>query len=115
MSRQALKKIIQKFEKTKDLSVVRGRGRKQISYETVEEVAFDVVERESDSQYSALSSRAVLRDLSLLWSTVRKILKSSLKWYPCKISFAEHLNPAKSEKRHKFVTNFLAKIFVNNE
>ena len=42
MSRQALKKMIQKFEKIGDLGVVRGRKRKQISNETVE-VAFDVV------------------------------------------------------------------------
>ena len=45
--------------------MMQGRGRKQISNETVAEVAFDVVERESGSQCSASSARAVLRDLSL--------------------------------------------------
>ena len=45
MSRQALKKMIQKFEKTGDLGVVRGRERKQISNKTEEEVAFDVVRK----------------------------------------------------------------------
>ena len=39
-----------------DLGGIRGRGRKGISNETVE-VAFDVVERESSSQYSASSAR----------------------------------------------------------
>ena len=43
MSRQALKKMIEKFQKTGDLGVVRGRERKQISNETIEDVAFDVV------------------------------------------------------------------------
>ena len=72
-------------------------------------------ERDSGSQYSAFYARAVLRDLSLPWSTVRKILKSSLKWYPYKINFEKQLNPAESGKRHNFVTNFLARIFVNIE
>ena len=45
MLRQSLKRIIQKFKKTGDLGVVRGRERKQISNETVEEVAFDAVRR----------------------------------------------------------------------
>ena len=58
MSRQALKKMIQKFEEIGDLGVMRGRGRKRISNETVEAVALAVVERESGSQYSAPSARA---------------------------------------------------------
>ena len=57
MSRQALKKLIQKFEETRDLGVMRGRGRKRISNETVE-VAFDVVE-----------------------SPILNILRQALKWY----------------------------------
>ena len=65
MSRQALKKMIQKFEETEVLGVMRGRGRKRISNETVEEVALAVVERESGFQHSALGAPAVSRDLSL--------------------------------------------------
>ena len=52
---------------------MQARGRKRISNETMEEVAFDTVEREPGSQCSASSARAVLRDLSLPWSTLRKI------------------------------------------
>ena len=47
MSTQALKKMIQKFEETGDLRVMQER--EGISNETVEEVAFAVVERESGS------------------------------------------------------------------
>ena len=50
MSRQALQKKIQKFEETGHLGVILGRGRKRILNETVKEVAFDAVERESGSQ-----------------------------------------------------------------
>ena len=38
------KKMIQKFEETEDLGLIRGRGRTLILNETVEEVAFDIVE-----------------------------------------------------------------------
>ena len=50
------KKMIHKFEETGDLDVMRGKGRTQIPNETVQEVSFAVVERESDSQYSASSA-----------------------------------------------------------
>ena len=97
--------MIEKFEETGDLGVMGGIRRKRISIETVE-VAFDVVERESVSQYSVSSARAVLHDLSLVWSTVRKILMSSLKRYPYKINFMQQLNPADYRKRLNFVTSF---------
>ena len=73
------KKLIQKFEETGDLGVMRGRGRTLILNENVEEVAFDIVKRKSSSQFSLSRTQAVLHDLSLPWSIVRKILKSSLK------------------------------------
>ena len=57
----------------------------------------------------------VLRDLSLSWSTMQKILKSSLKGYPYKKIFVQQLNSADSEKRLNFVAIFLASIFVDNE
>ena len=59
-----MKKMIQKFVETVDLGMRRGKGRKQISNKTVDEVAFTVVEREFGSQYSASSARAMSRDLS---------------------------------------------------
>ena len=79
--------MIQKFEETGDSGVMRGRGRKWISNETEEEVAFAVLEREYYFQYSVSSTRAVSHDLSLPWCTVQKILRSILKWYLYKISF----------------------------
>ena len=117
MSRQALIEMIEKFEETGDLDVMRGRGRKQTLNGSVKEEALDAVESESVSQCSASSARVVLRDLSFPWCTVQKIFMSSLKWYPYKISFTQQLNPVDSEKRQQnyFVTNFLARIFVDNE
>ena len=83
--------MITKFEKTGEWSVMLGRLKKQISNETVEEVAFAMVERESDSQYSSSNAQAISHDLSLPWSVARKILRSVLKWYPYKINFVQEL------------------------
>ncbi|GBM40408.1 hypothetical protein AVEN_122628-1 [Araneus ventricosus] len=79
MSRQALKKMITKCEDAGELGVLKGRWRKQLSSETAEEVVLAVVERASGSQYSSTSARAVSRDLSLPWSTVRKVLRYIVK------------------------------------
>ena len=73
--------MIQKFEETGYLGVKQERGRKRISNETVEEMALAVVEREFGSQYSTSSARAMSCDLSLPWSTVRKILSGSKVWF----------------------------------
>ena len=62
--------MTQKSEETGDLGVMRRRGKKRLLNETVEEMAFDLVERESGSQYSSSSSRVTLCDLSISWSTV---------------------------------------------
>ena len=58
MSRKGFKNMTENNEVTGDLGVMRGRGRKWISNETVQEVAFAVVRREFSSQYFASSSRA---------------------------------------------------------
>ena len=54
-----LKNVIQKLQENWNLGVRRERGRKRISNEIVEEVAFAVVERESCFQYFAPSTREV--------------------------------------------------------
>ena len=89
-SRQALKKkMIQKFKETGVSGVIRGRQRKRISNENIEDVTFTVVERESGSQYSASNARAVSRDFSpLVYSS--KDFEVTLNYYPYKISFLEH-------------------------
>ncbi|GBO24238.1 hypothetical protein AVEN_98315-1 [Araneus ventricosus] len=63
--RQALKKMITKFEETEDLDLLLGRGRKRLSDETEKEVVLAVVERAADYQYSSICARAVSRDLFL--------------------------------------------------
>ncbi|GBN80616.1 hypothetical protein AVEN_251339-1 [Araneus ventricosus] len=99
MSRKAFKKMIAKFEETLELSVLKGREWKRLSYETADEVALVVVERMSGSQYSSTSARAVSRDLSLPWSIVQNVLRSTVKWYPYKIHLVQVLNLADPDER----------------
>ena len=87
------------FEETGDIGVMRLRGRKQIANETAETFA--------------LSKESPVR--SFPWSTIRKIVRSSLKCYPYKISFVRQLNPADLEKSLNFVINFLIRMLFDNE
>ncbi|GBN06495.1 hypothetical protein AVEN_140577-1 [Araneus ventricosus] len=75
MSRQALKKMITKFEEAGELGVLQGRCRNWLSNETEEEIPLAVVGRASGPQYSSTSAQAVSRDLSLSSSTVEKVLR----------------------------------------
>ncbi|GBM77687.1 hypothetical protein AVEN_22398-1 [Araneus ventricosus] len=99
--------MITKFKVTGKLGLLQGRGRKPLLNETAEEVA--VVERAHGSQYSSTSAQAVPCGLSLSWSTVRKIRRSFVKWYPYKIHVVQALNPAGPYKRTQF-----ARFFVEN-
>ncbi|GBN13602.1 hypothetical protein AVEN_260752-1 [Araneus ventricosus] len=103
MSRQALKKMITKFEDAGELGVLQGRLRKRLSNETAEEVALAVVEIASGSQYSSTSARAVSRHLSLPWSTVQNVLRYIVKWYPYKIHVVQALKLWEPDKRTQFL------------
>ena len=94
-----MKKIIQKFEETGDLGVIREKRKKWTLNEFVEGVALAIIEESlvPDILCQALEQYHVI-SLSRGLSTVQKILKSILKWYSYKISFVEQLNPAYSEK-----------------
>ncbi|GFS81052.1 hypothetical protein TNCV_1223401 [Trichonephila clavipes] len=85
------------FEETGNLRVPPRRGRKLVSTESVKEVPTAVSERASTSIYSSASGRSVPRELEIPWSTVRKILRYILKWYPYKI----HLMPTLKAQGHK--------------
>lgn len=115
MSKNGLKKMIMKFEATGDFGVQPGRGRKPVANETVADVTTAVVERASTSRYSSASARSVSRELAIPWSTVRKILRSILKWYPYKIHMVQMLQPQDHRTRYDFACRFLARMDVDDE
>ncbi|GBL83421.1 hypothetical protein AVEN_110719-1 [Araneus ventricosus] len=114
VSRQALKKMITKFEKIGELCVLQGRGRKRLSNESAEEVILAVIERASGSQYSSTCARTVSLHLSLPWFTVRKVLRSIVKWYPYKIQVVQELNSVNPDKYTEFARILLVRIAVDN-
>ncbi|GFT11833.1 uncharacterized protein TNCV_1923581 [Trichonephila clavipes] len=52
-----------------------------------------MVERASSSLFSSPSGRSVSCELEIPWSTVRKIHRYILKWYPYKINVMKKLKP----------------------
>ncbi|GBL73710.1 hypothetical protein AVEN_230699-1 [Araneus ventricosus] len=85
MSPCALRKMIQKFETTGQLAILPGRGRKQIPSSSVEDVATAVVEASSQSPHGSVSVPVISRVLDMSYSTVQKILRRILNFYPYKI------------------------------
>ncbi|GFX58084.1 hypothetical protein TNCV_4048421 [Trichonephila clavipes] len=67
--------MIMKFEETRDLDVLPGRGRMPVGAETAEKGATTIVERASTCIYSLASDRSMSRALEIPSSRVRKILR----------------------------------------
>ncbi|GFW26092.1 uncharacterized protein TNCV_3308631 [Trichonephila clavipes] len=106
--------MIMKLEETGNLDVLIGRGRKPVGTETGEEVTTAMVERASSSIFSSASGRSVSRELEIPWSTVRKILRYILKWYPYKIHGMQTLKPQDQKTRLESACRFLVRMKVND-
>ncbi|GFW59740.1 uncharacterized protein TNCV_4718321 [Trichonephila clavipes] len=109
-ARIGLRKMIMKFEETGNFFGCAARKRT----ETVEEVATAMVERASSSIYSSASGRSVSRELEISWSTVQKILRYILKWYPYKIHVMQTLKPHDQKTRLEFACRFLVRMEVDD-
>ena len=71
---QVLKRMIDRFEKTGDLRVQPGQGRKTARSDIVEDTATANVEQSKDNVAGCSSARAASRNLSSLYSTLQNIL-----------------------------------------
>lgn len=88
---------------------------KQISNETVEEVALAVVEIATGSTIlRQMLERCHVVCLSLGLHTVREVLQSVVKWHPYKIHVVQELQPEDLNKRIDFSSRLLARIDVDN-
>ncbi|GBL77387.1 hypothetical protein AVEN_41801-1 [Araneus ventricosus] len=74
MSPCTLRKMIQKFQTTRQFGILPDRGRMQIPSSSVEDVTAAVVEACSQTQHGSVSVQVVSRVLDIPYSTVRKIL-----------------------------------------
>ena len=62
---QALKRMIARFEKSGDLRIQSGRGRKPTRSDIVEDVETAIVEQSMDNVAGCRSARSVLRNLNV--------------------------------------------------
>ncbi|GFV13635.1 catalase [Trichonephila clavipes] len=110
-----LRLMVTKFEETGSLNVRSGRGKKPVSVEAIEKVALQVEEDKSSNVLASTSVRRVQEALDLPCSTVQKIMRNILRYYPYKLQFVQELLPHDFETRHLFSLQFLARLEVDPE
>ncbi|GFT94885.1 uncharacterized protein TNCV_1471921 [Trichonephila clavipes] len=94
-----LRLMVTKFEETKSLNVRSGRGKKPVSAEAIEKVAL----------------QKVVYRVDLHRSTVQKIMRNILRYYPYKLQFVQELLPHDFETQHLFSLQFLARLKIDPE
>ncbi|GFX97126.1 uncharacterized protein TNCV_556161 [Trichonephila clavipes] len=107
-----LRLMVTKFEETGSLNVRSGRGKKPVSAEAIEKVALQVEEDKSSNVLASTSVRRVEEALDLPCSTVQKIMRNILRYYPYKLQFVQELLPRDFETLHLFSLQFLARLEV---
>ncbi|GFV60772.1 uncharacterized protein TNCV_1780761 [Trichonephila clavipes] len=110
-----LRLMVTKFEETGSLNVRSGRGRKSVSAEAIEKVALQVEEDKASNVQASTSARRVAEALDLPRSTVQKIMRNILRYYPYKLQLVQELLPHDFETRHLFSLQFLARLKVDPE
>ncbi|GFW01097.1 DUF4817 domain-containing protein [Trichonephila clavipes] len=109
-----LQLMVTKFEETGSLNVRSGRGIKPVSAEAIEKVALQVEEDKASNVQASTSVRRVAEALDLSHSTVQKIMRNILRYYPYKL-LVQELPPHDFETRHLFSLQFLARLKVDPE
>ena len=79
-------------------------------YGSVDEVAMAVADRAERASNSATSARALSRELSVSWSTVRKILHCILRWNLYKNQIVQQPRPHNPQQRLDFALQFRARM-----
>ena len=108
MTIAGLRKMVLRFENSGTLQVLPGRGHKPIRNEELHAVATAI----EDPTAGPSSARAISRQLDMPYSTVWKILRKLLKFYPYKISRTQQLLQGDAETRLHFSLTFLARMEV---
>ncbi|GFV92923.1 uncharacterized protein TNCV_1693161 [Trichonephila clavipes] len=105
--------MITKFEEAGSLNVLSGRERKPVSTEAIEKVALQVEEDKASNVQASTSVRRVAEALDLPRSTVQKIMRNILRYYPYKLQLVQELLPHDFETRHLFSLQCLARLEVD--
>ncbi|GFV52362.1 uncharacterized protein TNCV_855321 [Trichonephila clavipes] len=95
-----LRLMVTKFEETGSLNVRSGIGRKPVSDEAIEKVALQVEEDKASNMQASTSVRCVAEALDLPRSTIQKIMRNILHYYPYKLQLVQEFLPHDFETRH---------------
>ncbi|GFT22604.1 uncharacterized protein TNCV_2983731 [Trichonephila clavipes] len=98
--------MVTKFE-TGSLNIRSGRGRKPVSAEAIEKVALQVEEDKASNVQASTSVRLVAESLDLPRSTVQKIMRNILRYYPYKLQLVQESLPHDFKTRHMSHCSFL--------
>ncbi|GBL93870.1 hypothetical protein AVEN_153630-1 [Araneus ventricosus] len=101
------------FQDNHIMEIFQGSWIEDESKSSVKDVATAVVEASSNSPHISVSVPVVSRVLDMPYSTVRKILRRILNFYPYKIKPVRLLRNADSEVRTTFALEFLARMVVD--
>ncbi|GFX82136.1 transposable element tc3 transposase [Trichonephila clavipes] len=104
-----LRLTVTKFEETGSLNVRSRRGRKPVSAEAIEKVAIQVEDDKSSKVQSSTTVRHVAEVLDLPHSTVQRIMRNILRYYPYKLQVQELLSHD-FETRQLISLQFLARL-----
>ena len=98
-----IKSCHQKLMTTGSIADMQRRGRNSVTSQipTVEAV------KSAFSEDASKSVRGVARDLDMSYSSVRKVLKTELKWRPWKPHYVQALYPDDLDRREEFAVHML--------
>lgn len=114
MSDRGVHKMIKKFEETGKLDILPGRGRKKVDISSIEDIATAAVDLASQSSFGNASVPAIANEVDMPISTVRKVMRQILRYYPYKIQRVQQLIQGDTESRLSFSLQFLARMNVDN-
>ena len=105
---------MQKFETTGSFDVQPGRGRKRVHSTVVKEVT-STLQEGSAGDVQPCSARRIARTLDRPTSTLLKIVRNILRYYPYKIGHAQELLPSDLSARATFALEFLARMEMDDD
>lgn len=110
----SVRHLIARFEATGSVSDLPRSGRPPVSEEVVSHVAATMVELQKQHASGSASTADVSTALQLPRSTVKKVLKSYLKWRPYRMHLLQHLYDKDMESRKEFANWFLQRHITGN-
>lgn len=113
MSTKGIRAMIKRFEETGKLGVRPGRGRKPVTPVLVDAVKTAVAAQSQISEFGGSSARAVSRETGYSYSTVRKVLRNIMHYFPYKIHHTQQLLDRDKPQRLSFAVSFLNRMTVD--